>query len=170
MVQYDEAGLNAPQIVDTVLKALRHNSAGVEEAGLGLSMITEAVGAISGAKVALELAKGISSLKSETDKNQAIIDIQRVLLEIQEAALNDKQRISDLQDKNADLQKSIAREDDWQKIKARYRLTESSGGAFTYNLIDGLEGGEAPHRLCVTCFEDRVKSVLHVTAKAEGVR
>ena len=30
--QYDEAGLNAPQIVDTVLKALRHNTAGVEEA------------------------------------------------------------------------------------------------------------------------------------------
>jgi len=30
--QYDEAGLNAPQIVDTVLKALKHNSAGVEEA------------------------------------------------------------------------------------------------------------------------------------------
>ncbi len=30
--QYDQAGLNAPQIVNTVLKALRHNSAGVEEA------------------------------------------------------------------------------------------------------------------------------------------
>ena len=30
--QYDDAGVNAPQIVDTVLKALRHNSAGVEEA------------------------------------------------------------------------------------------------------------------------------------------
>ncbi|MFA7602338.1 MAG: 1-deoxy-D-xylulose-5-phosphate synthase [Novosphingobium sp.] len=30
--QYDAAGLNAPQIVDTVLKALRHNSAGVAEA------------------------------------------------------------------------------------------------------------------------------------------
>jgi 1-deoxy-D-xylulose-5-phosphate synthase len=30
--QYDEAGLNAPAIVDSVLKALRHNSAGVEEA------------------------------------------------------------------------------------------------------------------------------------------
>ena len=30
--QYDEAGLNAPHIVDCVLKALRHNSAGVEEA------------------------------------------------------------------------------------------------------------------------------------------
>ena len=30
--QYDEAGLNAPHIVDTVLNALRHNSAGVEEA------------------------------------------------------------------------------------------------------------------------------------------
>ena len=32
--QYDEAGLNAPQIIDTVLKALRHNSAGVEEASV----------------------------------------------------------------------------------------------------------------------------------------
>ena len=30
--QYDEAGLNAPQIVETVLKALRHNSTGVAEA------------------------------------------------------------------------------------------------------------------------------------------
>lgn len=30
--QYDQAGLNAPHIVDTVLKALRHNSAGVQEA------------------------------------------------------------------------------------------------------------------------------------------
>ena len=32
--QYDDAGLNAPQIVETVLKALRHNSAGMEEAGV----------------------------------------------------------------------------------------------------------------------------------------
>jgi 1-deoxy-D-xylulose-5-phosphate synthase len=32
--QYDDAGLNAPQIVEMVLKALRHNSAGVEEAGV----------------------------------------------------------------------------------------------------------------------------------------
>lgn len=31
--QYDEAGLNAPHIVETVLKALRHNSTGVEDAG-----------------------------------------------------------------------------------------------------------------------------------------
>ncbi|NNE48599.1 MAG: 1-deoxy-D-xylulose-5-phosphate synthase, partial [Altererythrobacter sp.] len=30
--QYDEAGLNAPDIVATVLRALRHNSAGVDEA------------------------------------------------------------------------------------------------------------------------------------------
>lgn len=29
--QYDEAGLNAPHIVDTVLKALKHNSAGKDE-------------------------------------------------------------------------------------------------------------------------------------------
>jgi 1-deoxy-D-xylulose-5-phosphate synthase len=32
--QYDEAGLNAAGIVETALKALRHNSAGVDEAGV----------------------------------------------------------------------------------------------------------------------------------------
>ncbi len=32
--QYDDAHLNAPDIVDMVLKALRHNSTGVEEAGV----------------------------------------------------------------------------------------------------------------------------------------
>jgi len=32
MKQYDAAGLNAPQMVDAVLSALRHNSAGIEEA------------------------------------------------------------------------------------------------------------------------------------------
>jgi len=32
--QYDAAGLTAPHIVDTVLKALRHNSAGMGEAGV----------------------------------------------------------------------------------------------------------------------------------------
>jgi 1-deoxy-D-xylulose-5-phosphate synthase len=32
--QYAEAGLDAAAIVETVLKALRHNSAGVEEAGV----------------------------------------------------------------------------------------------------------------------------------------
>ena len=30
--QYDEAGLNAPHIVETVLRALKHNSSGIEEA------------------------------------------------------------------------------------------------------------------------------------------
>ena len=34
MKQYDEAGLNAPHIVETVLKALRHNATEVDEAGV----------------------------------------------------------------------------------------------------------------------------------------
>ena len=34
MKQYDEAGLNAPHIVETVLKALRRNSVGVEQGAI----------------------------------------------------------------------------------------------------------------------------------------
>ena len=52
-------------------------------------MITEAGAAISGIKAAFDIAKGMSALKSETEINQAIIGIQRVLLEAQQAALQD---------------------------------------------------------------------------------
>ena len=53
-------------------------------------MIAEAGAAISGVKVAIDMAKGIAALKSEAEINQAVIDIQRTLLDVQSAAIEDK--------------------------------------------------------------------------------
>ena len=63
-------------------------------------MIADSVSAVSGIKAALDIAKGVSALKGEVEINQAIISIQRTLLDAQESALADKQIIGELDRKS----------------------------------------------------------------------
>ena len=116
----------------------------------------------------MDLAKGINALKSETERNQAVIEIQRILLDVQESALADKERIAGLNRQIVALQEKVSESDNWIKLSAKYRLTQSSGGAYTYDLISDLAEGEAFHRICVGCFEDRKRSILHTTSKHSG--
>lgn len=131
-------------------------------------MIAEANAAISGIKTAFEISKGISSLKSETEINQAIIGIQRVLLEAQQAALEDKQRISELTDRLTQTELAGQAVERWNAEKQRYALTESELGAYTYNLRPEQANGEVLHRICATCVEAGRKSILHTKAKHSG--
>lgn len=130
--------------------------------------ITEASAAISSIKTAADIAKGLSALKSEADVNIALIDIQRTLLDAQTAALADKSTIDSLGRRISELEDRIRGFESWEKERARYVLTASPLGAHTYDLRPNLADGEIPHRLCVACFNDRKKSVLHVKAKHSG--
>ena len=124
-------------------------------------MIAEAGAAISGVKVAMDMAKGIAALKSEAEINQAVIDIQRTLLDVQSAAIEDKQRIVDLNAKIHELQSTLSQRDNWADEAKRYVLTEAEVGTFTYELRSEFANGETYHRLCVTCFENGKKAILH---------
>ncbi len=131
-------------------------------------MIAEAGAAISGIKVAMDMAKGIATLKSEAEINQAIIDIQRALLDAQSAALDDKQTIARLADELSAVKREMQGFQKWENEKARYVLTKSKMGAFTYDLRPESANGEVFHRLCVKCFESGSKSFLHTTANHGG--
>ena len=131
-------------------------------------MIAEVGAAVSGIKVAMDMAKGISALKSETEINQAVIDIQRALLDAQAAALNDKQLISQLTDENAALTRQLNTLDAWEGEKTRYVLVQSPNGPVTYDLRPESANGEIPHRLCATCFGVAKKTILQTTAKHSG--
>ena len=130
-------------------------------------MIAETSATIGGIKAAMDMAKGVISLKTATEINQAIIDIQSKLLEAQSSAFDDKERISNLTQRIRELEKALTSKDDWAAQKARYVLTESPLGAFSYNLKDPIDG-EPFHRLCVKCAEDGFKSVLHTITKHSG--
>jgi hypothetical protein len=131
-------------------------------------MITETISAIGGIKTAIDMTKAISALKSEVEINQAIIDIQRTLLEAQSAAFNDKEVIAKLSEEKKALETQLKHAGDWDTEKQRYVLTRSKKGAYTYDLNSELSNGDVAHRLCVTCFENDKKSILHTLAKSDS--
>lgn len=131
-------------------------------------MITETISAITGIKVAMDIAKGVSSLKNETEINQAVIDIQRALLDAQAGAFEDRQAIAQLTEEIYDLKKQLVAKADWKQERERYVLTESEKGTFFYQLKGDFADGEVLHKLCATCFEKGGKSILQTIRKARG--
>lgn len=87
--------------------------------------IPEASAAIGGIKAAFGIAQGMAALKSETEINLAIINIQRTLLDAQNAALTDKELIGELRQRVSHLEMQLADRGAWETEKARYALTES---------------------------------------------
>jgi hypothetical protein len=123
-------------------------------------MIAEASAAIGGIKVAMDMAKGISALKSEAEINQAIIDIQRTLLEAQSAAIEDKQQLANLSAQIQELKAELKSKNDWSQEGQQYVLNECETGVFTYDLRPEFANGETLHRLCANCFTNKRKSIL----------
>lgn len=137
---------------------------------LGMAMVglIEASAAYEGIKQALGIASGIVNLKTETEINRAIIDIQRKLLDAQQAAFEDQRALDGLRREISDLNDRLSAKGDWEQERRRYVLTESPGGAFTYDLRPDASNGEIHHRLCVKCFDDGKRSILHTKAKHSG--
>ena len=131
-------------------------------------MIAETVTVIGGIKTAMDMAKGLSALKSEAEINLAIIDIQRTLLEAQAAAFDDKQSIARLTDEKLALERKLKDADSWETEKRRYSLAKSELGAFFFELRPESANGEVYHRLCATCFESGSKSFLHTVNAHSG--
>jgi hypothetical protein len=131
-------------------------------------MIAEAGTALTSLKTAMDMLKGVRALKSEADINEAVIDIQRLLLDTQAAALADKERQFALVDRISKLETQLAAKLRWENEKQRYQLTEFSTGRYAFVLKDNLSGGEPAHKLCAKCFTDDRKSILQTANKHSG--
>ncbi len=131
-------------------------------------MIAEISGAVAGIKSAMDIAGGMLSLNSKTEIQQAIIDIQRALLDAQSSLQADKQIIHELVNEINSLKYIIRGADEWKETANRYRLAESSFGAFYYDLLKEHCQDEPYHRLCVDCFGERKKGFLQTTLKHSG--
>lgn len=131
-------------------------------------MIVEAGAALGSIKTALDMLKGVRALKSETDINLAVIEIQRILLEAQAAAIDDRERQMGLLDRIAKLEAKQAAREEWKDEMRRYRLTEISDGRFAYVLVEEMANDEPSHKLCVKCFNEGRKSILQTLNKHSG--
>jgi hypothetical protein len=131
-------------------------------------MIAETGAAFSSIKAAFDIIRGISALKTEAEVNLAVIEVQRILIDAQAAALEDKQMIALLSDEIVELKRRANVNSVWESEKQRYVLTQSLQGPVTYDLRPELANGEIQHRLCATCFGAERKTILQTIAKHSG--
>ena len=105
------------------------------------------------AKAALQIVQGISSLKTETAINAAVIDIQRLTLDAQRA-------LSASLDQIDELEKEIVHLKDWSAEKEGYELADAGQGSLAYRLKEGVEPPRPAHWICPHCYEKGEKSIL----------
>ena len=98
-----------------------------------------------GLKAAVDIAKGISSLKTEAAVNQAVIDIQRHALEAQRALTDAEQmHASDLK-RISELEEKIAGFENRQTEKQRYDLKAVDAGLQYQGQTTAQMGGRGMH-------------------------
>ena len=121
-----------------------------------------------GLKATTGIVQGIFALKSETEKNQAIIDIQRNVLEAQRALTEaDGVHAADLK-RIAELEQEIVRLKDWSAERKRYQLVDVWQGAFAYMPKPGMEDGQPAHWLCTNCFNQGRRSFMQSKGGVDG--
>jgi hypothetical protein len=119
----------------------------------------------SGAKAAIDILEGYFSLKSESEKNQAIVAIQRRVLETQRALIGAEQEYTASLKKIDVLEAEIVRMKDWSTEKQRYELKRYTPGTLAYTLKPAMAGSEPPHHLCTYCYDRGIRSRLQASVQ-----
>ena len=113
------------------------------------------------AKTAYDIAKGISALNTDVERNQAVSKILEVLLSVQNDALLMKEKHSLFLTEIDNLKKKISEFEKWSEIESQYDLKEIAAGVFVYAYKKTDKAIEPSHWLCAKCFNtDKKKSIF----------
>jgi hypothetical protein len=116
-------------------------------------VVTEAIAGLGAIKTAFDMAKALENIHEAVARDRAVIDLQREILAAQQAQFA-------LVDRLRDLEKELAKFEDWETEKTRYYLRDYGGATLAYELKGAPPGGEPPHRICPACYQNRKKGLL----------
>jgi len=126
-------------------------------------------GTISGLKVAGDIAKGFMELKSMTEVQGKVIELQSAILAAQSSALSANADQAAMVDEIRNLKAEIARVKAWESQKQRYQLQPIwDRAALVYALKESMSNGEPPHWICTKCYEDGSRMILQPRQTKEG--
>jgi hypothetical protein len=128
----------------------------------------EIVTLITSVKSAYEIAKGISSLKAEVERNQAIAKILEILLSAQADALSMREDYQELLQSKEELSKKLREFEQWQQIESQYKLEEIHRGVYVYTTKNPEALGQPKHWLCANCWQEKKKSILQANYHHES--
>jgi ribosomal protein L29 len=131
--------------------------------------ITLIQGAISGLKLASDIARGLLELKSISEVQGKVIELQSASLSAQSSALAANSDQFAMVEEIRTLKEEIARIKAWETEKKRYTLiTPWHSGGVAYALKESMKESEPPHLICTKCYEDRRKSILNPVTLNSG--
>jgi len=116
-------------------------------------MASELIAGLGLFKTAFDIAKGLKDINDATIRNGAIIDLQEMILSARDQQAAALERISE-------LEKELARFENWETEKQRYELADVGRGAVAYRLKPAMTNGEPPHSICANCYERAEKRHL----------
>jgi hypothetical protein len=118
-------------------------------------------GTISSLKVAGDIAKSFLELKSISEVQGKVIQLQSVILSAQSSALSAQAHQSTMIEEIRSLKEEIAHIKAWEEEKERYKLISPWKGSFVYALKSSCSRSEPPHWICTKCYEDGRNSILN---------
>jgi Zn finger protein HypA/HybF involved in hydrogenase expression len=125
-------------------------------------------GTVSSLKLAGDIAKSFLNLKTISEVQGKVIELQSVILSAQSSALEAQSHESAMIEQIRNLKEEIARVKAWEKEKQRYKLISPWSGTVLYALKKESSASEPAHWICAKCYEDRRKSILNPQKKVVG--
>ena len=103
--------------------------------------------------------KGLLNAREEAKVNQVAIQLQGIVLDLQSEMLMIQSDYQNVLRSRDELEKKLAKQEDWNKEGGRYHL-QNVAGNFVYALDLEKPSAEPPHWLCANCYQQNKKSIL----------
>jgi formate dehydrogenase maturation protein FdhE len=117
--------------------------------------------ALGGLKTAIDIAKSLIGVRDQTIIQTRVIELNRIILQVQEDATIARAERDELKQTIRALQAEIEATNSWDAEATHYALKQVGKGVVLYGLKTNR--GEPDHYLCPNCFSDRKKSFVQKT-------
>ena len=128
----------------------------------------EIAAAVTGIRSVLEITKAMINLRDEEAFRNKSIELQGVVLETLEKAIEAREEQSDQLERIRALEAEVASLKNWDAEKQKYELRKSGEGSVSYMLKKEHRGSEPPHWLCPNCFTKGEKAFLFGIGTQKG--
>ena len=119
-------------------------------------------------KAAYDIAKGINSLNTTVERNEAVSKVLEILLSVQSDALLMKEKHSVLLSEIDSLKKKILEFENWSDTEKKYELKEVATQTFLYAYKKSETNPQPSHYICPQCYQDKKTYILQLYYEGEG--
>jgi hypothetical protein len=116
-------------------------------------VVSETIAGLGAFKTAFDMAKALQGIHDTTERDRAVINLQKEILSAQAEQFSLLQQVSALEAKLASF-------DTWETEKQKYELKALRRTGIAYVLRPEERVGKPPHGICPHCYERKIKSIL----------